>query len=452
MNATLALLDSYFRSRRDFQRLRGSRLKAYQDQRARAVVAHAVARAPFYAQHYRQADLADWRTLPSVDKQLMMANFAAFNTHGIGLSEAMEVALSAERCRDFRPTVRGLTVGLSSGTSGHRSLFLADRNEQARWVGVVLARLLPPFRLRGYTVTLFSQSGSNLYEDLRGRWIRFCHHDLATAIDAAVHCLNAEQPDLLCGPPSYLEMLAIRQTAGELRISPRKIVSVAEVLEPQVARALAESFGCPVFQIYQCTEGLIGISCPHGQLHLQEDIMASQFEPLGTTADAPATPVITDLWHRTLPIIRYRLNDVVTLSSEDCTCGSAFQVIENVGGRCDDVCEFLDANGSLKPIFPATLRRLILLADEAISDYEALQQHPSQLHVRVTVADGADPARLAESVENILMAGLREQGVVAPTIEVETGIIGPVEGKRRRIRKVGSTDARSSEIHDAATA
>lgn len=180
--------------------------------------------------------------------------------------------------------------------------------------------------------------------------------------------------------------------------------------------------------------------------------MASQFEPLGTTADAPATPVITDLWHRTLPIIRYRLNDVVTLSSEDCTCGSAFQVIENVGGRCDDVCEFLDANGSLKPIFPATLRRLILLADEAISDYEALQQHPSQLHVRVTVADGADPARLAESVENILMAGLREQGVVAPTIEVETGIIGPVEGKRRRIRKVGSTDARSSEIHDAATA
>ena len=38
-------------------------------------------RSPFYRDHWAGHDLAEWRTLPTVDKRLMMANFARFNTH-----------------------------------------------------------------------------------------------------------------------------------------------------------------------------------------------------------------------------------------------------------------------------------------------------------------------------------------------------------------------------------
>lgn len=36
-----------------------------------------------------------------------------------------------------------MTVGLSSGTSGNRGLFLVSEREQDAWTGTVLAKLLP---------------------------------------------------------------------------------------------------------------------------------------------------------------------------------------------------------------------------------------------------------------------------------------------------------------------
>ena len=123
--------------------LRGDALCRFQDRCARAAAAYAAARAPFYRAHFAGHDLAAWRTLPTVDKARMMANFDTFNTCGMTLAEALDAALRAERCRDFSPQVRGLTVGLSSGTSGHRGLFLVSRAEQAAWAGTILARALP---------------------------------------------------------------------------------------------------------------------------------------------------------------------------------------------------------------------------------------------------------------------------------------------------------------------
>lgn len=445
MIRALTIMEAFYSARRNFRSLRGETLRAYQDERAAEVVRHAISNAPFYAKHYSQHDPSAWRTLPTIDKHAMMSNFGEINTHALSLDEAMHVALTAERTRDFRPEVRGLTVGLSSGTSGHRSLFLADRTEQARWVGVVLARVLPPFRLRGYTVSLFSMSGSNLYNDLRGRWLRFHHHDLGTSIDDAVRMLNAEQPDLLCGPPSYLEALSARKLDGSLRVTPRKLISVAEVLEPHVAELLERRFGCGVHQIYQCTEGLIAISCPRGALHAQEDLVATQFVRLSPD-DAVMTPIITDLWHRSLPIIRYRLGDAATLADDACECGSAFQVIRQVEGRCDDVCQFERADGTPRPVFPATFRRMMLLASNGIADYDVVQERPSHLRVRIAIRKNATASNVLSDVRAALVGGLEEQGVKNAELEVEIGACEKSSGKRRRVRRMKTPQTSAVEV------
>ena len=74
-----------------------------------------------------------------MDKTLMMDNFDALNTVGIGKEAAVKVALEAERSRDFSPAIGHVSVGLSSGTSGHRGLFLTTPEEQAMWAAAVLA-------------------------------------------------------------------------------------------------------------------------------------------------------------------------------------------------------------------------------------------------------------------------------------------------------------------------
>src|SRR5436305_1966271 len=104
MIAALTMMEAFHGARRDARSLRGQALRAHQDRRAQAMVAYAVARAPFYARHYRDRDLGDWRALPTIDKRAMMENFGEINTRGVALDEAMNAALTAERTRDFRPT------------------------------------------------------------------------------------------------------------------------------------------------------------------------------------------------------------------------------------------------------------------------------------------------------------------------------------------------------------
>jgi putative adenylate-forming enzyme len=423
-----------------WERLHGKRLATYQERRARAIVRFANERSPFYHDHWAGHDLVEWRALPTVDKRQMMANFARFNTIGVSADEALEVALRAERSRDFTPTLRGVTVGLSSGTSGHRGVFLASPEEQAGWAGVILSRTLRQLtgRLR---VAFFLRSNNNLYEQVGSALIQFQYFDLMTPLTEAIACLNLFQPHIVIGPPSLLDELADELTTSRLRIHPQRLISVAETLEPQDRVRLQGAFQAPVHEIYQCTEGLLAISCAHGSLHIQEDLVALQFEPLddqGARLGAErVTPIVTDLWRKTQPIIRYRLNDVLRLAGKPCRCGSDFRVVEAIEGRCDDVCYFVTDAGGTRPFFPDVIRRMVLLASDAITEYQAVQERPGQLRVRVALLTGADAdamdAALRRSAdETMAWYGCRPMDL---TIEHELEPLAP-DMKRRRVRRL----------------
>jgi phenylacetate-coenzyme A ligase PaaK-like adenylate-forming protein len=472
--------------------LRGQRLRRYQEQRARRIVRYAHARSPFYRRHWAGRSLDDWRSLPTVDKQLMMGNFDEFNTAGLTRHEAMEVALHAERSRDFSPTLRGYTVGLSSGTSGHRGIFLAGAWEQATWAGCILSRTLHELRPRKLRVAFFLRSNSNLYEKVGGVLIKFRFFDLMLPIEQAVERLNAFKPHIVVGPPSLLGFLADARERGTLDIQPERLVSVAEVLEPQDAGRLQAVFNAPVHQIYQCTEGLLAISCREGSLHIQEDLVVMQLESLddggrwtmdggpqltddgrwtmddgqptpegerpevgGSVTDVhllpstvhrpPSTvhrrvsPTVTDLWRTTQPIIRYRLNDVLRVSGERCACGSPFRVIEAIEGRCDDILYFQARDGGERPFFPDTIRRMVLLAGPGIEDYYAVQERPGHLRIHLAVAPGASFAQIAEEVSRHAQESIAQYNCMPADLHLEQGLPErPPDAKRRRVVRIRS--------------
>src|SRR5258708_19442211 len=138
----LPLLAHFARARRRWKHLHGTVLERFQEQHARQIVAYAAQHSPFYCSHWAGHPLQEWRTLPTVDKALMMEHFDTFNTRGIKGEEAMAVALEAERSRDFRPVLGSLTVGLSSGCSRHTRVFLPHPWEQTAWAGTIPARTL----------------------------------------------------------------------------------------------------------------------------------------------------------------------------------------------------------------------------------------------------------------------------------------------------------------------
>ena len=438
-------LRHYLGARGRFTRLEDATLTAFQDARARQQVAFALAHSPFYRQHWQEADLTDWRTLPMVDKQRMMANFTTFNTRGVAGETAMAVALRAEESRDFRPMVPGtnLTVGLSTGTSGHRGMFLVSPQEQAAWAGALLARVLPGslWRRQGWKVTLFHRAPSNLYERVRGRFVTLCYHDLMQPLPVAVAALNTEQPHLLLGPPTLLARLADERWAGRLRICPEQVVSVAEVLEPQDAERIAAAFNLPALQqIYQCTEGFLAASCTHHRLHIMEDLVALQTEDLG---EGRVTPLVTDLWRTTQPILRYRLGDVLTLAPPGrCACGSAFRVIERIEGRQDDLCYFLTPAGEPVCFYPDTVRRAILLASGQITDYAVRQTQPGAALVFLELVPGADRVVTEEAVRASFTRVLASYGCQPTALAFQSSLPPARPGaKRRRIQNEKSLHA-----------
>lgn len=439
----------FLRAQWAFTHLRGDALARYQNRRALQTVAFAACRSPFYAAHWNGHDRADWQRLPVTDKVQMMAHFDDFNTRGISCDQAMAVALRAEQDRDFAPTLRGgITVGLSSGTSGHRGLFLVGPSETAAWAGTVLARTLHALPPRGYRVAFFLRSNSNLYERVgaSGR-VCFRYFDLMTPLGEAVAALNDYRPNLLVGPPSLLGMLAGAAERGALRVRPGRLVSVAEVLEPQDRARLQKVFGVAVVhEVYQCTEGLLGATCSAGRLHVQEDLVALQFEPVGATETNRVTPVVTDLWRRVQPIVRYRLDDVLHLGRETaaCPCGSAFRVLDAVEGRHDDVCYFVAAGSGghgktddLRPFFPDTVRRMALLAHPNIADYAVVQERPGHLRVFLVVSSGgASFDAVAGAVRASVAATMARYGCRAAHVEIERGLppVPVPNAKRRRVR------------------
>ena len=114
---------------------------------------------------------------PVIDKAFMMKHFSELNTVGIKGEEAEAFAVRAERKRDFVPKLKNVTVGLSSGTSGQRGIFLVSDQERMRWAGYVLAKFLPDGIWKSCSIAFFMRADSNLYQSVA---VSYTHLTLPT--------------------------------------------------------------------------------------------------------------------------------------------------------------------------------------------------------------------------------------------------------------------------------
>ena len=388
-----------------------------------------------HAPYYRAYAGMDLSQLPIMDKPTMLANFRAVNSVDLGLEDATATALAGEATRDFRPQVGDVTVGLSSGTLGPRGVFLVSRREQLKWAGIMLARVLDGKLLRQLLpgrpplkVAFFMRANSNLYGTLASRRIDFRFYDLLGGIEQHLAALQEQAPDILVAPSRILGRLAALALDGQLRLAPRKVIAVAEVLEPDDRRRIEQAFGGPVHQLYQCTEGFLGYSCKHGTLHLNEEFVHIETEWL----DAEHTrfvPIVTDFTRSTQYFVRYRLNDVLRVRAEACPCGHAAMALEAVEGRCDDILWLpAEQDGGLTALYPDTIRHAISIAPQALPDYR-VEQRGALLHIAVADEQSAS----FDGVVQALRQAAARQGLRAPECRPMLFVEAAADLKRRRI-------------------
>ncbi|MCK5305070.1 MAG: hypothetical protein KAJ72_07460, partial [Candidatus Heimdallarchaeota archaeon] len=385
-------------------------IKEYQRKQIKKLIKHSVKKSKFYSTFYADYDLTDFSNLPFMNKQLFMDNFTLLNTVGLTREECINHCLEKEQSRDFSEYYKGYLVGMSTGTSGNRGLEFVSKMEAFLMQLLVFFRFPFPKTKKihlAFILRVFSPGfGHN------GRKIRITYVSPLDTIETIVEKLNTLNPNLISGPPSVLQVLARAKKEGSLKVSPLLIISYGEVLSSNVKKIVEKDFNCSVVEAYKSSESFIALPCKDGKLHVNEDTTFIEVLDKNNETVKPGEPgfvVVTDFIKRKTPIIRYKLNDLLTIDPEPCSCGSKFRVIKEVHGRADDIILGKKiGSDELQFILPDYIRRSIISSSEYIEEYNAIQTSPENLTIKLQlVADVENQAKkdielaIQQSLENI---------------------------------------------------
>lgn len=352
---------------------------------------------------------------PVIRPAALREDFDQWNTLGLTRIEAEAAARAGESggSGEIRP---GLVAGFSSGSSGQPGLFVTSAAERAGWLGHILGRLLPASALFQPTrIALCLRADNRLYGDVGAAGpFRFLFVGLDVPPPERFERLRTFAPDVLIAPPGVLADLASRtQSPWALR----HLFYGAEPMGDIERGWIGETLGIRPDPIYQATEGFLGGACRHGTLHLNEDVLIVEREPVpGTTR---FLPIITDLRRTTQPMIRVRLPDLLEPLDTPCPCGSALTAVRPVEGRFEDLWRWPDTT-----VCPREVETALSVALGPQTDWRAVG---SPTGVRIEV----DPDHRAIATEAI-GALLAQRGLDLPVT-----VCDPAEStavKRRRVR------------------
>lgn len=422
----LRLVSSFVRTRLLTRRLKTrADLETWQRRRIRRWLRDTVGSTDYY----RGRNIGGLDDLPIVDKTIVMGAFEQFNSAGLSSAEGWRMFNSGQQRQ-------GYVVGASTGTSGNRGLFVISDDERYEWLGVMLGKLLPAFPLETARIALILPLHTALYNSAnRTRRLDLKFFDLRGGVPAIAPEIVGFAPDTIIGPPKVLRWLAEQDRT----LAPKRLFSAAEVLDPVDRDIIEKRYQMRLGEIYMATEGLLATSCAHGTLHLAEDVMHFELQPV-PDSDL-VSPVISDFTRQTQVIARYRINDLLRMKTDTCRCGSPLRAVAEVAGRCDDIFELPRAPGAGPvPVTPDVLRNAILDSDRSITDFRLIQIDHNEL--RLLLPDTVSPAA-ATAAEMALRRLLQRIGT-QPLISVERESLSPPAVKLRRVERRWSA-ARSSE-------
>lgn len=370
-------------------------------------------KSPFYA------TFKSFEDFPIGNKSLFMSQFNQINIYGIQKEKAFQIGQDAEKGLRRNSMIGSITVGLSSGSTGNRGIFLVNEKERAQWVASVLFRVIGLSKSQR-TVAFFLRANSELYESVRSKILKFNYYNIFDPLDQHWQNLRTTKPDIIVAQPSVLIRLIDISNIEFLPWKVQKVISVAEVLTMEDSKRIQVWSGTTIDQVYQCTEGFLAHSCENGKMHWNNDSILLEKAWLNKTQ---YKPIITDLKRSTQPIIRYEMNDIITEGK--CDCGLKSDVIQSIDGRSDDVFEWIN-NKTKVVLFPDFIRRTIVFSHPEIIDYTIVKNNK---HLELWI-DG--PEHAFDAARNALHKLLETKGIYTK-INKSTKPWCAVNGKKKRV-------------------
>ena len=214
--------------------------------------------------------------------------------------------------------------------------------------------------------------------------------------------------------------LAEEQLAHRLQIHPFVVYVASEVLTSQTKSIVREAWGDEPYNQYAATE-TAGIAAEHQscrRMNFFEDLVLvevvdDKYRPV-PTGEYGSKLLVTTLFSRTQPLIRYELNDSIRVSTEPPRCGLPFAVLESIQGRVEDSLTLPALSGGEVLIRPLVINRIMDIVP--VSGWQVVQQADSGLVILLT---GAHGGLTDEALVDQISKSLSQEGAQVSYIYVQ---------------------------------
>jgi phenylacetate-CoA ligase len=414
----------------------------------RELVRHANAHAPYYANIIRQRGIDVSTCVPAdfpvLTKSILMANFDDIVTD-LRLSKRVVADFLGGSADPREMLFDDITVMHTSGTSGEVGYFLcapadykrlrraARANRQAfRSLLPRLGLRLSRIRVAFYGATGGHFAGATSIASMQRGLARFFIDARSFEVNArlpdVVGRLNHFRPDILWGYTTALRMLGDEQQAGRLDIKPVALAATGEMVTSADLRFLSGAFGgAAAASIYACTEHmLLGISNPGTDtMTLLDDNLIFEFHEDHS--------IITNLFNFTMPLIRYRMSDILRPVSAP---GARRIVIENLVGRTEQMPTFVNGAGTKDFISPHTINEIFVAG---VTRFQMQITGPASFRFPICVEAQLDGAKRGAAVAGVrarLTEILEQKGLGNVTFEVPVVADIPVNERTRKFQLI----------------
>ena len=333
----------------------------------------------------------------------------------------------------------GLAERSTSGTTGEPLITVRSDDE---------SRMLDALTWRQFRAQGIPPEAKRLEMDLERRRQR-------AKLEVSGNVLNLWVPET----PNTIARIIRSEGVEVLRGTPTCLVEVAEELGPTQmkgvntagearlasdAELLQRAFGVPPMDTFGSNEvGPVSWECPSGSgYHVNADtVFLEVLDEDGRPAPPgePGDVIVTALWNRTAPIVRYRLADIASLQEGPCPCGITLPLMGTPEGRSMDWV----VAPSGRRVSPFRVMLVTLLGEDAgpaVRRYRVIQRATDDFLLEIAWANGRRQDvvdRIQPAYSWLLGAPVHVECVDVPEIP-----LGP-SGKFRQVTSLVNAAARS---------
>lgn len=400
-------------------------LAAFQQAALARLRRYACENSPFYRNFHEGLRDAPLDQLPVLTKAILMENWDDVVTdRTLRLGEVQEFVRDLREVRMFHDKYY---VVSTAGSTGLKGLFVYDRDEwcmilasYARaydWAGIGVTKRL---RLAVVSTTTPWHQSAVVGATLKSWLVPTLRVDSTEPMGKIVEALNAFQPESLVAYAGIAGLLAREQASGRLKISPQAVFCSSEVLTNETRRLIEHTWGLRPFNVYAATEtaGIASECTDHQGLQLYEDLVIVEVvdreNKPASVGEYGAKMLVTVLFSRTIPLIRYEMSDSVRLSLRKTGCGRPFAFLDDMQGRMEDTISLKAGTGGSVEIPPNVFHDVMDRAQ--VDGWHVLQMGEDRLKISVLRPSG-DFRK--PKLEEVIAAELERRGADRPVIEVE---------------------------------